>query len=127
MKSGKLDIDGILLEPHEVAAIEALIATGKRIKLLRPSRDNGVKTPDILIGNNKWEIKSPKSNGKYTIQHAFKAAARQSNRMIFDIRRIEKIPEENIIKKIKKEFSVSKTVKQVKVIIKSGKVIDINK
>ena len=42
------------------------------------------KTPDIIVGREKWEIKSPIGKGKYTIQHQFQRAAKQSQNVIID-------------------------------------------
>jgi hypothetical protein len=126
MLQGILSVGGIFLEPHEVATVNFLVACGKQVELLVPSRQKGIKTPDILLDGQEWEIKSPKGIGKYTIQHAFKAGAKQADYIIFDIRRMRKKPEENIIAKIQKELDVSKTVKRVLVITKTEKIIDLH-
>lgn len=126
MEQGKLNVEGIVLEPHEVETINFLISRGKVIELLLPSRQKGVKTPDIFMEGQKWEIKSPKGGSKYTIQHAFKAAAKQSDYIIFDIRRMRKTPEENILQRLRKELMVSKTVRQVLVITKTDELIALN-
>jgi hypothetical protein len=47
----------------------------------------GVSTPDIKIGNIRWEIKSPTGNGKRTIQHQIHRALSQSRNIVFDARR----------------------------------------
>ena len=34
------------------------------------------KTPDFLIDNKYWELKSPTGNGKYNLQHALRKIGR---------------------------------------------------
>ena len=47
---------------------------------------NNNKTPDFLINNKYWELKSPTGNGKYNLQHALRNAAKQSENIIIDAR-----------------------------------------
>lgn len=42
------------------------------------------KTPDFLIGQEYWELKTIEGNGKRTIQHALQRAARQAENVVVD-------------------------------------------
>jgi len=76
---------------HELSA--ALILAnhfGANAIFLCPQLD---KTPDIEIDGMRWEIKSPKGDGKKTIENNFRAARKQSLN-VMDLRRIKTTPTE---------------------------------
>lgn len=79
--------DGAEPEPHEIQTALFLRKLGKDVKFLAPANQDSVKTPDILMDGLKWEIKSPVSNASRTIEHAFRSALKQSDNVIFDLRR----------------------------------------
>lgn len=73
---------------HEMKA--AIIVANTYFKadvvFLRPER---YKTPDLLVGNIKWELKSPKGSGKKTIDNNLREARKQSVNIIVDFSRIK--------------------------------------
>jgi hypothetical protein len=88
IKFGKTIIPyGVFPEPHELETARFFNKLGKNVEFLVPSYIKGSKTPDVKMDNILWEIKSPKGDSKYTFQHAFKEALRQSYNVIFDLRR----------------------------------------
>jgi hypothetical protein len=126
-KQGKIIIPpGVFPERHEMETANVFIKTGKNVEFIKPNRTKGAKTSDVIIDNEEWEIKSPKSNGKYTIDHAFRAAIRQSPNIIFDLRR-SKMPEDKCLSKLKNEFDKERTAKQLIVVTKSQKTIAFSK
>jgi hypothetical protein len=128
-KIGKIDISGLDAPPlkHEFETAKFLVKQlGKDIEFLAPNRRKGSKTPDISMDGINWEIKCLKSDGKYTVQHAFKTTAKQSQYMIFDVRK-SKANSEKTISKINKEFSSSKVVKRVMIITKMREILDFQK
>ena len=122
MKSGRLKIDGVILQPHEVATIDFLVSVGKSVKLVPTTFQR--KTADIKMDGKLWEIKSPKSAGKYTIEHAFEAASKQSENFILDLRR-SKTPERKALAKVEREAKYRTKLKKVVVITKDGRLLDI--
>jgi len=111
----------------ELAVAEVLAkSTGEQILFLAPHLIQGARTPDLKIGDKLWEIKIPKGKGKFTIRHALKAAVRQSENIVFDLRNW-KLPEQKAISQIKNEFKISYTAKRVKIILKSEKILDLEK
>ena len=44
------------------------------------------KTPDFIMNNIKWELKTPTGKGKYNLQHALRDALCQSTNIIIDAR-----------------------------------------
>lgn len=122
MKSGRLKIDGVVLQPHEVATIDFLVSVGKTIKLVPTTFHR--KTADIKMDGKLWEIKSPRSAGKYTIEHAFEAASKQSENFILDLRR-SKTLEQKALVKVEREAKYRTRLKRVVVITKDGRLLDI--
>lgn len=107
---------------HELSA--ALILAGyfrADVIFLRPQLD---KTPDIDVDGVRWEIKSPKGDGKKTIENNLRAARKQSLHIVIDLRRI-KMHQQKAIARINFFLSKPNRFKRVLVITKSQKVIEI--
>jgi hypothetical protein len=84
------------------------------------------KTPDFLISNVLWELKSPTGDGKYNVQHQIKAAAKQSSNVIFDARR-SKRHMAKIRQEVDHHFKHTKTVKRLILIDKNLKILEFSK
>jgi hypothetical protein len=127
MKQGNIIIPlGSNLEKHEIETVSLFASLGKDIEVLVPQRTKNSKTPDIKMDALLWEIKSPKGDGKYNLQHSFKSALRQSANLIFDLHRI-KIPELKAVEKLKKEFVLSKKARDMLIVTKDKQVLDFKK
>ena len=126
MKKGKITPNGVVLHTHENAAVVFLTEQGFDVELLPPAQRKGVRTPDIRMLDLEWEMKSPRSNGKYTIEHSFRSALKQSPNIIFDIRG-SKMPEQKCIAEIERRFNDFKKVKRVMIITKGHGLLDFNK
>lgn len=70
--------DGAEPDRYEKQTAQSLAARGKAVKFLAPSRVKGARTPDIRMSGVTWEIKIPRKNGKYTIEHAVRSGLGQS-------------------------------------------------
>lgn len=74
-------------EDHELSAALVIANYFKTdVVFLRPQTH---KTPDMEINGAKWEIKSPRGNGKKTIDNNLRSARKQSRNIIIDLRRIK--------------------------------------
>ena len=85
------------------------------------------RTPDILVisTREKWEIKSPIGDGKYTIQHNLYCAMGQSKNIILDLTRC-KMHEAKALARIRAYLREHKTIPaKLKVIKRTREVIDI--
>ena len=92
------------------------------IVFLRPTP---LKTPDLLVDNQIWELKSPIGNSKNTIHNIFVTARRQSYNIIIDLRRC-KMNEVKAYARIRDAFNKRRRKKcYLKIINKSGKILDI--
>ena len=109
---------GADLGEDEVRAALFLIDSGFDVKFLRANRVAGSKTPDVEIDGVKWEIKTPRKNGKYTFEHLIRTGLKQSENLIFDLRRL-KASEANAITKLLKQFEMTKSWKRLSVITKT--------
>lgn len=78
----------------------------------------------VIVGGKKWETKSPIGKGKYTIQHQFQRAAKQSQNVIIDARRI-KIYISRVRRELAYQANLAKSIKKVILIEKTGKVVRI--
>jgi hypothetical protein len=125
MKTGKIDISKLTNPPLKSEFLTAKILAGRGVDIifLEPNHAAGTKTPDILMNNRKWEIKCPKGDGKYTFQHAFKAAIKQSENIVFNLYRAPG-NERNNIHKLEKLFDDSLSAKKMIIIKKSRQIID---
>lgn len=54
------------------------------VMVLRPRY---MKSPDLIINGEIWELKSPIGNSKNTIANNFKNARKQSTNIVIDLRR----------------------------------------
>jgi Contact-dependent growth inhibition CdiA C-terminal domain len=126
MKKGKITPNGVVLHTHENATAVFLTEQGFDVELIPPVQRKGARTPDIKMLGLDWEMKSPRSNGKYTIEHSFRSALKQSPNIIFDIRG-SKMPQQKCITEIDRRFRDFKKVDRVMIITKQHKLLDLNK
>ena len=91
------------------------------VYFLRPER---YKTPDLLVKGVKWEIKSPTGNGKKTIDNNLRAASGQSENVVLDLARI-KMNHNKVLARVRFYLKTDRKIKHLKIIEKSGKVLDI--
>jgi hypothetical protein len=112
-----------LPKEHELSAALILAYHFKAdVIFLRPQID---KTPDIDVNGTKWEIKSPRGNGKKTIDNNLRTARKQSHNIVLDLRRI-KLHQNRATARINYYLSAGPhKIKRLKIITKTRKVIDI--
>lgn len=109
-------------QDHELSAALILASYFKcDIIFLRPEKH---KTPDLDANGVKWEIKSPRGDGKKTIENNFRAARKQSENIILDLRRI-KMHQSKPTVRINHFLSQPHRFKRVLIITKNNKVIEI--
>ncbi|HEY1645194.1 MAG TPA: hypothetical protein VGF75_02295 [Candidatus Saccharimonadales bacterium] len=126
MKKGKITPNGVVLHTHENATVVFLTEQGYDVELMPPVQRKGARTPDLRMLDLEWEMKSPKSNGKYTLEHSFRSALRQSPNIIFDIRG-SKMSQQKCISEIERRFNNFKKVNRVMIVTKDRKIPDFKK
>ena len=112
-----------LPKDHEMSAALILAYYFKSdVVFLRPERK---KTPDIDVNGTKWEIKSPRGDGRKTIDNNLRAARKQSRNIVIDLRRA-KLHQKKAEARIRHYLaSGPHKIKQLKIITKTRKIIDI--
>ena len=126
MKKGKIIPNGVILEKHEYRTVLLFTEMGVDIELIPKSEKKGVHAPDIVMNGLRWEIKSPKGEGKYLMQNTIQKAVKQSRNVIVDLRRAKR-SQERCLQELEKEFGSSKNLQKLKVITKSRKILDFEK
>lgn len=116
---------GAVPESHEIRTAQVLIKYGD-VKFIKPSRIKNERTPDVEWLGLKWEIKAPKSGDWDGIHNIMRKAAKQSENVIIDLRRL-KCRESNPLKATIKIATTFRKIKKLKVITKNGEMLDIKK
>ncbi len=110
---------GSIIQPHELMVATILSWSGNDVEFI-PVRN--IPTPDIKFLGKEWEIKSPLGDSSRTIENNFRNALKQSSNIIIDLSRIKQT-EEKCLREVKRQITLTKTVKEVIVILKSHKIL----
>lgn len=122
-KIGRVDKNNIDIEPHEDSTILYLAQFGFDIEVVKPTNAYKAKSPDIFMMGAIWEMKSPISYNKSTIKSDFRRAGEQSDRVVFDLRRVKKYAGD-VEKQIISTFKGRGRVRRLIIIEKDGRVLD---
>lgn len=126
-KNGRTIIPlGVFPEIHELETAAVFLAEGTDVEFLLPSRIKGMRTPDVKIDGVLWEIKCPTGNGKKTVEKQLQRASGQSKNIIFDSRRT-RLDDAYTQKELNKQSELSRSLKRLIFINKSGEIIDIKR
>jgi hypothetical protein len=126
-KYGSLVIpEGLYPEPHELEAATFFIKLGKNVTFLVPSRNRNSRTPDVIIDDIRWEIKSPIGKSKTTISNALKRAVRQSPYIIIDAR-YTKLSDAYIKTEIRRNLLLTRSIARILLITKKQEVVEIER
>lgn len=125
-KYGKLSMNNVPLYRHENQTILYLLSQGYDIQIIPKSNQPGIKTADIIMCSMEWEMKSPQGQGKWLIKNTLQEASHQSTNVILDLRRI-KLDHNRCMREIEQRFKSIKRLRNLKIITKSGKSIDMKK
>ena len=126
MKKGKIIPNGVVLKTHENATVVLLTDVGFDVELIPKSNVKGVHTPDLIMSDLRWEMKSPKGEGKYLMANTIQRAVKQSQNVIVDLRRTKRY-QDKCLSELRKEFEKSNSLKRLKVITKNKKILDFKK
>lgn len=126
MKKGKIIPNGVVLKNHENATVVFLTECGFDVELIPKVDIKGIRTPDIIIDNIKWEMKAPIGEGGSLMKNIIQRAIRQSPYIIVDLRRTKR-HQTKCLRELEKQFNNSKSIKWLKIITKSGKMLDFKK
>ncbi len=123
----------IAKEPHakpneEEISVARILVDAYRWKILFLEENicKGIRTPDFVVDNVYWEIKSPEKDGKNTLSHAMKAAAHQSENVIISLKRFQG-QELKAIRRLESIFYYMNRIRHMKILTKLGGILDYRK
>lgn len=123
---GKIIIaPGLNIWPHEMRTAESLAEARHVVEFVRKSEVDHVKTADTLIDGESWEFKSPTAENLKAVERNLKRGRWQSKNIVFDCRRMKKVPDEAIQREVRKQSNEVSGISRLLYINKHGKVIDI--
>ena len=93
--------DGTTPKPFEIDAAESLGANGIFAVFMPVAKENGVRSSDIRIDSDRWDIKSPVGNGNQTIYHQFDEVVGQAHKIVIDPSRTDILLESAVEKSLK--------------------------
>ena len=126
IKIGKIDIAELNVPPekHEYETAKYFAKRGFNVKFIKPSDVKGFNSSDFKICGKIWETKSPLSDNLESIKRRLVQATRQSEHIIFDLRRINTKSETKILRVLEKGSKTAK-IKTLLIITKDGRLLTI--
>ena len=124
VKRGKIDISELNVPPekHEYETAKYFADRGFDVIFIKPSDIEGVSSPDFEMARRIWETKSPIKFSKSSFEDNFKKASKQSENLIFDLRRLNREDE----KRYRHGIQTRKKARRIKtllVISKDGRLL----
>lgn len=123
---GKLTTNDVILETHEYATINALLASGEDIELVEKSRTPHTKSADIEMLGMLWEMKSPNGKTVRCVEHALRRAVHQSANIIIDLRRM-RISDVILVALLERLFGELRSVRNLWVVTRKDGIVKFKK
>ena len=122
-KQGKIIIAaGANVWPHEMDTAQSLAMAGYTLEFIRRSEEYRTTSADVIMNGLIWEIKAPESNKVKVIEKNLRKALHQSKNVIFDARRMKKLPDMVIEREVRKWCCELRTIKHLVYVNRSGEV-----
>ena len=121
---GKIDISALNVPPerHEYETAIYFAKRGKDVIFIRPSDMEKQHTPDFVMDGRMWETKSPIIYSKTSFEDNLRKAVKQSEHIIYDLRRLKPRDEAIYIKELKK-WSGKRKMRTLIIITRDGQVL----
>jgi hypothetical protein len=111
--------------PHELKTAQALASLGHTVEFIRKSNRDRERSADAYIDSVKWELKAPTGSALKVVERNLKKARWQSENVVFDSRRMKKVPDAAIARELSKWLHEFKELKRIKFVNRHGIVTDI--
>ena len=122
--TGRIIIEpGLNVWPHELKTAEALAAAGYTVEFIRKSDSPHVRTADVVMNGERWEFKSPTSDKIVMIQKNIRRALHQSAFVVFDSRRMKRLPNAAIEREVRLRSAELKSLKKLIYISRHGEIV----
>ena len=125
-KIGRLDISALNAPPekHEYETAKYFADRGIDVVFIRPSDIKGTNSPDFKMQGKIWETKSPTGSSLRTYEENFKKALKQSENIIFDLRRLKITDEARCFNRLQRMKEVAR-LETLLVISRDGRLLTI--
>jgi hypothetical protein len=125
-QEGKIVIpSGVNIWPHEFATAKALAAAGHTVEFIRKSARERERSADAYIDGVKFEMKAPTSSKLSAVQDNLKKASRQSPNIVFDSRRMKRVPDKAIERELSTQLHKSRGIDRILFVNRHGIVVDV--
>ena len=123
-KMGRIDISVLNVPPerHEHDTAVFFAKRGKDIVFIKPSDIKKQHSPDFIMDGRMWEVKSPIVYSKSSFEDNLRRAVKQSEHIIYDLRRLKPRDEVMYIKELKK-WSGKRKMRTLIIITRDGQVL----
>ncbi len=122
--TGRIIIEpGLNVWPHELKTAEALAAAGRTVEFIRKSDSPHVRTADVVMNGERWEFKAPTSDKVAMIQKNIRRALHQSPFVVFDSRRMKRLPNTAIEREVRLRSAELKSLKKLIYINRNGEIV----
>lgn len=111
--------------PHEIKTAQALADNGYTVEFVRKNEGKRMKSADLIIDGELWEMKSPTSSKLSAVEKNVRKALHQAARVIFDSRRMKGLSDAAVERKLRKIAPTLRSMRRLVFVNKRGNVIDI--
>ena len=125
-KKGKLILNGVVLEKHEMKTVAFFTSSGFDIELIPPSNNPRTKSADFIMVGIEWEMKGTQGGSRHTLERRFKKAKQQSRNIVVDLL-YSKMDEDIAIRLLERYFRQSRSCRKMIILTKSRKRLDYDK
>lgn len=116
---------GVNIWPQELETAQAYAASGKRVHFVRKNDQYRARSADAVIDGVVWEMKSPKADNIRAIDRNVRRALKQSCNVIIDSKRMKKVSDVQIEKKLRSLATELNSLKRLQFVNRKREIIDI--
>lgn len=126
VKSSVIIPAGLDVWEHELRTAQVFALNGYTVQFLVADQAYRTKTADVLIGDEAYEIKAPKTDKLSAVERNLKRAAKQSCNIIIDSRRMGTLHDTTIQKFLAQKLKQQKGIKKLIFVNRKHQIIDIS-
>jgi hypothetical protein len=118
-------LNGANVWPHELNTARALMKFGYVIEFRPATNGQKVRSADVYMDGELWEFKSPISDKLAAVERNLKRSKNQADCVVFDSRRMKKLPDEAIRREVKVKFAKTRHIEKMLYVARDGKIVKI--
>ncbi len=113
--------------PWEYKTAKTLAQIGITVEFIRKSNKPRATSADAFLDGVKWEMKSPTADNLKAIRRNLREARWQSDKIVFDSRRMKKVPDVAIERELSAQFKQISGITRIRFINRHGIVSEVSK